>query len=103
MAVSRPFRLGRSRMAGRVDGGGAKMSSQDVKNVQNTTRQDGNVVLECGAMDPLLRTYLMDERRLLIGRVRNIERLLGLESEEAKLRREVERLKALLPTQTRAS
>lgn len=90
-------------MAGRADGGEAKMSSQDVKNVQNTTRQDGNVVLECGAMDPLLRTYLMDERRLLIGRVRNIERLLGLESEEAKLRREVERLKALLPTQTRAS
>lgn len=77
------------------------MSQEHVKNVQNTTRQDGNGVLECGAMEQLLRAFLLDERRLLIGRVRNIERLLNIEPEEAKLKREVADLRARIKTLTR--
>ena len=62
------------------------------------TRQDthGMVESEPEAPDAAFRTYLMDQRRLYIGQVRSIERILGIEPEVEQLKRENKVLKRLV-------
>lgn len=66
------------------------------------TRQDENGVLQSDELSPALRAFLVEQRRAALTQARSIEKLLGLVSEESRLkdenvqlRQEVARLRRL--------
>jgi hypothetical protein len=64
------------------------------KLAQNGARQDINAVVQSEELSPALRAFLVEQRRAAITLARSTERLLGLQTEEARLRAENAELRA---------
>ena len=68
----------------------------DGQNTKSGTRQDENVVLQSAELSPALRACFVEQRRASLTPARAVERLLGIFSDEARLKQENADLRAEL-------